>query len=193
LAWNIRINKIGGMPQFASYSGLSQQGSQANARIRLERAYKPLGKSMFLSHKTQDDNLVAGAVLVLEENGGSVYVDHKDPLLAGSQGVAVAAHLRMTIGWCAKLVMLATPLSAHSKWIPWELGIADGQKRDRNVALFPVSTSSTDMGWAEQEYLGLYQRIALERLQGQTEDHWIVWDHIHKEMMTLRDWISRPA
>jgi hypothetical protein len=183
------------MPQLVSYNDLKQLGSRANAKLLLRRAYNPVGKTIFLSHKTEDDELVAGAVLVLEENGGKVYVDHKDPLLVGSDAHAVAAadHLRKAIGQCAKLVMLATSRIADSKWIPWELGLADGQKQDRNVALFPVSTSSADMGWAEQEYLSLYQRIGLGRLKGQTADAWIVWDHLNNTGMMLRDWISRPA
>jgi hypothetical protein len=142
--------------------------------LLLEREYRRpiLEKTIFLSHKKEDDELVAGALLVLEDHGGRVYVNYKDGLLVGAEGVAVAGYLRKVIGMCAKLVMLATPLAAHSKWIPWELGLADGQKQDPNVALFPVATSSTDMEWAEQEYLGLYQRIVLWPLQGQTEDRW---------------------
>jgi hypothetical protein len=181
------------MPQFVFYTSLSQLGSQANAQLSLARAYNPIGKSIFLSHKTQDDNLVAGAVFVLEENGGRVYVDHQDRSLVGSDVTTIAGHLRKVISQCTKLVMLATPASTDSKWIPWELGLADGLERQRNVALFPVSTSSADMAWSEREYLGLYQRIALGRLQGQAEDRWIVWDHINNKMITLRDWISLPA
>jgi TIR domain len=181
------------MPQFASYARLKQRVSQTNARtLLLAREWRPIiEKSIFLSHKSEDDELVAGALLVLEDNGATVYVDHKDRSLDGASGVAVAGHLRKVIELCAKLVMLATPAAAHSKWIPWELGFADGQKQDRNVALFPVATLSPDMGWAEQEYLGLYQRIALT--SSSADPGWIVWDHIHKKGMSLRDWISRPA
>ncbi len=184
------------MPQFCpSYARLKQRGSQTTAKtLLLEREYRRpiIEKSIFLSHKSEDDELVAGTLLVLEDNGATVYVDHKDRSLDGASGVAVAGHLRKVIGLCAKLVMLATPAAAHSKWIPWELGFADGQKQDRNVALFPVATLSPDMGWAEQEYLGLYQRIALTSSSAVTQDG-LCGDHIHKKGMSLRDWISRPA
>jgi hypothetical protein len=117
-------------------------------------------------------------------------VDHKDPSVAGADCVAIAEHLRKVMRECARLVMLASPKSKDSKWIPWELGLGDGLERQSHVALFPSAESSSDMTWSEREYLSLYQRIVWGRLKGRSEDCWLVWDHIKNVGKPLGDWLS---
>jgi TIR domain len=104
--------------------------------IRLEKAKILYGKTVFLSHATADDDLVPGVLVLLDSHGGRVYVDHHDPSLPDSDCIEIAQHLRTVVRNCGKLVVLASPKSKESKWIPWELGLGDGMLPQRNVALF---------------------------------------------------------
>jgi hypothetical protein len=133
------------MAEIATYAELRAWGSRPEARTLFEKAFCLPGKNVFLSHTTADDDLVPGVVLVLQGHGASVYVDHQDPSVAGTDCVAIAEHLREVMSQCSRLVMLASPKSKDSKWIPWELGLADGLERQRNVALFPSAESSSDL------------------------------------------------
>ena len=172
------------------YAELRGWGSRLNARTLLEKASSLPGKNVFLSHMTADDDLVAGAIYVLEQNGGQVYVDHQDPSLSGSDCVTIADHLRKVIRACRRFVMLASPKSKDSKWIPWELGLGDGFDRQKYVALFPSAESSSVMTWSEREYLGLYRRIVWGRIEGRSEPCWIVWDFRSNEGVPLDSWLS---
>ena len=179
------------MPEIATYAELRTWGSEREAKILLEKAFSLPGKNVFLSHTTDDDDLVAGVVLVLKNNGARVYVDHQDPSVAGADCGAIAEHLRNVMRECERLVMLASPKSKDSKWIPWELGLGDGLTRQNRVALFPSAESSSDMTWSEREYLSLYRRIVWGPLEGRSEDCWFVWDHIKNVGTPLADWLSR--
>src|SRR5437660_3724963 len=112
------------MPILPTYSELRAWGQQelAQKAFTEARTAARTGRTTFLAHSSKDDDLVAGAILILENHGARVYADHKDPSIAGSGLVEIAEHLRSVIRECGKFVMLATPRSKDSKWIPWELG-----------------------------------------------------------------------
>ena len=175
---------------FATSAQLRTWGRQANARALFENASTLAGKTVFLSHTTaDDDDLVAGAVLILQNHGGKVYVDHQDPALPESDCTAIADHLRNVIRACGKFVMLASPETKDSRWIPWELGLGDGIHNQNNVALFPSAESPFDKGWSEREYLSLYWRIILGNLGDEPDLRWLVWDHISNEAIPLEKWL----
>ena len=154
------------------------------------KAHSLPGKTVFLSHSSKDNDLVPGAVLVLENHGGQVYVDNRDPSLPDSDCVAIAAHLRSVIKQTRKFVMLATPRSKDSKWIPWELGLGDGIHGAYEVALFPSAESWSEQAWAGQEYLGLYRRIVYGDHQSYPgKQIWMVYDHRTHPAVPLQDWL----
>jgi hypothetical protein len=132
------------------------------------------GKNTFLSHSSKDDDKVGGAVRILTIHGAQVYVDHNDPLNRTDDCIAIAAHIRSVIRACKKFVLLATPASTDSKWMPWELGLADGIQSHSNVAVLPAAERSFDMDWAQQEYLGLYRKVVWGKLKGHEEHMWLV-------------------
>lgn len=181
------------MPLFPTYNELRIWGQQENAQTMLKEAHASATKSrhtVFLSHSSKDDDLVPGAVLILRNHGAIVYADHHDPSLASADLAAIADHLRTVIHTCKKFVMLATPRSKDSKWIPWELGLGDEARTPHNVALFPSAETAFDMQWAEQEYLGLYQRIVWGQIRGQDQNRWLVWDHRRNVAQPLGEWLS---
>lgn len=146
-------------------------------------------KDTFLSHSSKDNDLVPGVVLVLQNHGGQVYVDLGDDRLPEPPSVETAQVLRGTIREMRRFVLLVSPNSKGSNWIPWELGLADGQKSTAAVALFPVVQRGTETKWAEQEYLGLYRRIVWGPLKGHEKNVWMVYHHHTNTADLLSKWL----
>jgi hypothetical protein len=181
------------MPTLTTYDELRTWGQREVAKKAFTEARfaARTAKTTFLAHSSKDDDLVPGAILILENHGTNVYADHKDPTITGNNLLEIAAHLRKVIGECGKFVMLATPRSKESKWIPWELGLGDGIRQHPNIALFPSAESATETQWSQQEYLGLYSRIVWGRIKGEEKERWLVWDHHSNVASRLTDWLSR--
>lgn len=112
---------------------------------------------IFLSHSSEDADVIAGMKILLEREGVTVYVYWAEEGQAERVTAATAARLRARMKSCRALVYASSKSSPNSKWMPWELGYFDGRKPG-HVAIFPlVSTAgSSDPG---QEYLGLYPHI----------------------------------
>jgi hypothetical protein len=72
------------MPTLLTYTELRILGDRPDARAFFQKAPDLQGKNVFLSHTTKDDDLVPGVVLVLENHGGRVYVDHQDQSVEGA-------------------------------------------------------------------------------------------------------------
>jgi hypothetical protein len=180
------------MPVLATYDELRGWGQQENVQKSFSEARTATrtAKTTFLAHSSKDDDLVAGAILILENHGAKVYVDHKDPSISTSSLPEIGAHLRQVIRECGKFVMLATPRSKESKWIPWELGLGDGIRQHPNVALFPATESALETEWSQQEYLGLYSRIVWGQIKGEEKQKWLVWDHHSNTASGLRNWLT---
>lgn len=75
------------------------------------------------------------AILVLEGHGAQVYVDEVDPEMAPYTNTETAAILKSRIRQSKKLVLLTSKNSKESRWVPWELGVADGYKDLGNIAV----------------------------------------------------------
>lgn len=110
---------------------------------------------VFLSHAVRDAELVVGTVAVLEAAGLKVYVDWiVDPHLDRERVTpATAQRLRGRMLQCDTLLYLHTESAPQSKWMPWELGFADG--RHGRVAILPVLRGEGSE-FSGQEYLGIY-------------------------------------
>ena len=177
------------MKAFATYADLQRLGRGTDSARLLNASYTREGKAVFLSHSSADNDLVPGAVSILEGHGGKVYVDKKDPALKEMEMVDIANRLRSAVRTCRKFVLLVTPRSKDSKWIPWELGLGDGANSDANVALFPSAETLFEQQWSEQEYLGLYQRIIWGNFGEEEKGQWIVLDHRKNTGTKLEEWL----
>lgn len=144
----------------------------------------------FLSHSTKDGDLVTGAIRVLENHGARVYVDKKDPSLPPYTNKDTASTLKNRINQSRRFVLLATVNSKESKWVPWELGLADGYKKIDQIALFPAVEERYQTSWTSWEYLGLYNRIVWGDLQGYDKKVWMVLDEPKNTATELSKWIS---
>ena len=118
-------------------------------------------------------------------------MDKGDRRLPKNPNRETAEILRSTIQTSPKFVMFVTTNSKDSRWVPWELGLADGAKGNSAIALFPAAGSSGEQVWAKQEYLSLYLRIVWGTIENvMAKPGWIVWDY-HKNTATpLRTWLG---
>lgn len=176
----------GDLHRFAEELGIQEQ---ATVRKRAEdRA--PAGAT-FLSHSTKDKELVTGAIRLLEGHGATVYIDKKDPALPPYTNKDTASGLKKRINQSNKFVLLASKNSKESKWVPWELGLADGYKGLDRVSILPAVEDQTDTSWTSWEYLGLYDRIVWGDLEGQDKKVWMVLDQRKNTAVTLSHWLRR--
>jgi hypothetical protein len=128
---------------------------------------------IFLSHSLTDQKLILGAWLTLEGMGYSVYVDwiHDRQLSRDSISKETAATLRSRMRKSRSLLFATTAHSGESKWMPWELGFADGHCG--RTAILPVA-QLTETSYQGQEYLGIYPYVSKDPKQGESHDHlWI--------------------
>lgn len=131
-----------------------------------------------------------GVVLILENHGATVYLDKFDPTLSEKSPKEIATALRARISSSKKFMVFASDHIKESKWVPWELGLADGCKRSGNVAIFPAPEKAFEYRWTEQEYLGIYDRVVWGTFKGNDKPEWMVWNHVSNEAMPLREWIE---
>lgn len=165
--------------------------SQSSREQLIKSNSSSSGTSVFLSHSSKDHELLEGAMEVLHNHGARVYIDEIDPEMPPYTSAKTAALLKHRITQTRRFVLLTTENSKDSRWVPWELGIADGEKGLMNIALFPASDRTYDDNWTSWEYLGLYHRIVWGKLSGHNEDLWMVLDAKANTAMTLRAWLSR--
>ena len=178
------------MPNYTTIAEMKGFAPDQHTRLRtLNAAASKQEKNTFLSHSSKDNDLVPGAVIILENHGGKVYVDLGDERLPQNPSVETAQILRNTVRDMRRFVLLISPNSKESTWIPWELGLADGQKGVPTVALFPVVQYTTETRWTEQEYLGLYRRIVWGKMEGHEKPLWMVYDHHTNTASTLSEWL----
>ncbi len=86
--------------------------------------------------------------------------------------------------------MLASENSKESKWVPWELGLADGYKGTNKIALFPAVEETYKTAWTSWEYLGLYDRIVWGKLEGHDNKVWMVLDEAKNTAIELSSWLK---
>jgi hypothetical protein len=114
-------------------------GADLTAELRKSLVEKAESRSpthaTFLSHSSKDKDILPGVIRILSNHRADVYVDKKDATLPPYTNRETAAKLRTRINACKKFVLLASSNIKDSKWVPWELGLADGFKTPRNVAL----------------------------------------------------------
>lgn len=137
---------------------------------------------VFLSHWHDDKEFVKEVIGFLAQFGQSVYIDWLDNQMPRTTNSTTAALLKQKINVSNKFIVLATPNSIESIWIPWELGIADGTKGLSNIAILPIVQYSGT--WKEREYYGIYNVIE-ERNSGQ----WVV-TFPDGRSRDLRNWLD---
>lgn len=140
-------------------------------------------KVVFLSHSSKDDPLVAGVIAFFKTLNAGVYADDFDKRLPNPPNTTTAVILKNEIRTVPRLVVLATPNTYTSRWIPWELGLADGFRGIPPNAIFPITPEGEEPSWLTTEYFNLYPKIV--NLDGA----WRVTDPRGTSSWPLKDWL----
>lgn len=114
--------------------------------------------SVFLSHSSKDKPSLKGVIAFLKSFGADVYIDLNDITLPAKPSTETAQKLKVQMKKCSKVIVLVSENSRNSKWIPWEVGLADMDKTPKKIALLP-KTEYEEAEWPKQEYMGLYNCI----------------------------------
>jgi len=169
--------------------GLSE-ASVENFRNFIAKSESQENKNVFLSHSSKDKEHLPYVISFFKNYGGSVYIDKLDKNLPNNTNHETAVKLKDRINTIDKFILFATKNSKDSKWMPWEIGIADGIKDYENIAILPSVENMYEENWAEQEYLGIYQKIVKGRINFGLED-WIVHNLHTNEKIYLKDWLYK--
>lgn len=155
----------------------------AAERVMYEARRSTAGKLVFLSHSTADDGLVLGIISFFQSFKTTVYVDDFDKRLPNPPDASTAKILKDAIKQCPRFVVLATPNSNTSRWIPWELGLADGFRGIPPNAIIPVTPEGDFQEWLRTEYYNLYPKIVNQN------GKWIVVDPRSANTWALDVWL----
>jgi len=145
---------------FDELSSVSKRYASKYSLSESKRATASAGSivTVFLSHRhTESSGLIDSVKGFFAEQGASVYIDWLDKDMPEITSVVTAELLKTKIKMCKKFVILATPKSIESIWIPWEIGLADQIKGLPNIAILPVVENEGN--WDRREYYRLYSRI----------------------------------
>lgn len=154
------------------------------AQVLSEATATSTGKKVFLSHSTADDAIVPAVIAFFASFGASVYADDFDKRLPNPPNTNTANILKSEIKKCPRFVVLATPNSRSSRWIPWELGLADGYKGVPPNAVFPATATGIIEPWTSEQYFNLYPKIV------NNNGNWFVTDPRATGMWPLRQWLD---
>ncbi|MFZ4122832.1 MAG: toll/interleukin-1 receptor domain-containing protein [Caulobacterales bacterium] len=115
--------------------------------------------TVFLSHSHLDRVLAKGIVIHMGSLGVEVYVDWNDQNMPRETNRLTALMIKRRIREASLFVMLATKNALASRWVPWEVGIADAAKGQAQVLIIPVADS---LGvFRGREFLRLYGRVEI--------------------------------
>ena len=127
----------------------------AFANIKTASALAKL--TIFLSHSHKDKNLVEGLIAYFETLGIAIYVDWNDTQMPRITNRVTAEQIKKKIDDLNLFMVLATKNALVSKWVPWEVGVADQLKGEERVLIIPVADNSGNFDGSE--YLQLYRRV----------------------------------
>ena len=120
---------------------------------------------IFLSHSSNDNKIIAGLTLILQDLGYSVYVDWTDPYLDKNNVTPeTASVLKERMKQCKSMIYAFSENATNSKWMPWELGCFDGLKNSR-IAVLPISQTIKN-SYKGTEFVGLYYYIQFDTIKG---------------------------
>ena len=167
-----------------AYGNRATITQKAAARQRLGTKTAAVRATVFLSHSHHDADLIEPILVLLAEEGVLVYVDWKDPTMPSMTSPETASTLKTRIKQCGKFLLLGTNNALESRWVPWELGIADAQNGMPNVAIIPVEDRSAV--WKGNEYIGIYSRV-----ETASDGKMAVFDPGKDRGMYLADWLVK--
>lgn len=132
--------------------------SESLKEFRNESKYNK--KTIFLSHKHDELDILDGAVSFLKKEGTNIYIDWLDEGMPKTTSGYTAQRIKEKIKENDKFIFLASEGAINSKWCNWELGLGDAAKYINNIALLPIEKDNSIFSGAE--YLQIYPYIQYE-------------------------------
>lgn len=171
--------------QYLTKEGLRTFKGAQRVLAEAKAAPTPSGR-IFLSHSSKDAKYLDGPISVLGRHDADIYLDKNDSELPQTTSTDTARRLSSVIAGADALVLVATESSLSSKWVPWELGLADGCLGYERAAVIPLTSSPRWEAWVGSEYVGMYPRIGYS----DSGKEWRVYDPTDKKAWELRKWIA---
>jgi len=119
----------------------------------------PPDATIFLSHSHLDKVLIIGFIQELEESGINVYVDWNDIEIPDRTNRTTAIRIKERIKQNDLFMIFATENALKSRWVPWEIGVADQAKPYNKIFVIPVIRDNIE--YSGNEYLQLYNEISI--------------------------------
>lgn len=123
----------------------------------------PSNSTAFLSFSHKDKDIALKIKQYLLSSNVKLYIDLLDADLNMTTDVNTAIRIKERIKSMKYFFLLATSNSTTSRWIPWELGIADGNKKYDQIFIIPFTENSGKSYGAE--YMQIYQSIVMDDLR----------------------------
>jgi len=114
--------------------------------------------TVFLSHSHLDRDLIIGFIQEMKEIGLYVYVDWNDGSMPDHTNRETADKIKKRIIKTDLFMVFATENAMKSRWVPWEIGVADQAKPEK---IFVIPVSKDGYGFSGNEYLQLYKRVEI--------------------------------
>ena len=123
----------------------------------LKSAPQQASVSIFLCHSHKDRELAIGLKYLLASAGITLYVDWLDKEMPAVPDRRTAENIKQRIHSSVCFLLLATQNAMISRWVPWEVGVADDKKPIHNIVVIPVADPTGK--FYGNEYLQLYTRL----------------------------------
>jgi hypothetical protein len=125
----------------------------------LKAAMKSLADvTIFLSHSHLDIWRVEGLRKLLAKlTPVKLYIDSEDAGMPRITNRESAERIKNSISACEYFLILGTENAMKSRWVPWEIGVADAMKKANKIVMLPLADPAG--GFHGNEYLQLYQTI----------------------------------
>ena len=114
--------------------------------------------SIFLSHSHNDATIVSGLIKYLSTFEIDVYVDWQDTSMPSTTNRETAQRIKEKIKELDLFWVLGTKKALLSKWVPWEIGVADVIKSEQ-IYIIPINDYNGL--FYGNEYLQLYKRLEI--------------------------------
>lgn len=174
--------------QYITESFLNEKASESTFEKLAESQRSKLAtliftKKIFLSHSHHDKILAKGLRNQFASLGIKLYVDWLDLTMPVITDRTTANKIKERINNCDHVLVLATKNALTSKWVPWEIGVADIQKTPSRISIIPVVDRSG--AFHGNEYLQLYRKIAIKR-----DGSWTVLEPGKTNGMVFEEWLQ---
>lgn len=144
-------------------------------------------RTIFLSHSHKDRALAEGLIVYLGSQGINVYVDWNDKGIPRITNRETANKIKESIDDNSFFLILATDNALSSRWVPWEIDVADQMKKSQRIAIIPI-VERDDNEFKGNEYLQLYRCIRLDSVYG---GHIKLFEVASStKMMNVKDWLQ---